>query len=279
MAPSWSSRLLAGSSKRTNSNDNNARNGTSRDKAVPVVPSPPAPIIESTIPRPRTAGAATPTHNHTRSASQPIPKLFTRKKSAGNLRQDTSQPYDETPFSGLDGSPLDRVPSGSSRLVGKRKGSDNVDTKVQRRCICCDSRIKVPKELDKFRCMSCLTINDLKPLAKHDEQSRDADAHTGRPAHMPPPLTVERTRAVMERCLMIYLESRSRRLQSRGPHPNMTPRPGTRSGLENSAVDSPSLPAREQRILENHAPIHASPPVTPSKSLDIHLLQIGRAHV
>lgn len=131
---------------------------------------------------------------------------------------------------------------------GDKKGHRNgnrpdEDGKVIRRCMCCDSRVKVPRELDKFRCMCCLTINDLKPIEEQvgsGDEDKDggvtggvkrmvasAAAAAGKRAagdqgktqqqqqhglqQQRATISVERTRAIIDRCLVTYLENRCRR--------------------------------------------------------------------
>lgn len=84
--------------------------------------------------------------------------------------------------------------------------------------MCCDSRVNVPRELPRFRCLCCLTINDLKPV---EEQTEDDQGRPIRrqaepfPGQFPPsgrsPLSLDRTRTIIDRCLDSYLEERCRR--------------------------------------------------------------------
>ena len=59
------------------------------------------------------------------------------------------------------------------------------------RCMTCDSDVKWPKEIDVFRCTVCHTINDLKPI----------------PAPRGFPLSVSRTRHIIDQCLQLYLQT------------------------------------------------------------------------
>lgn len=84
--------------------------------------------------------------------------------------------------------------------------------------MCCDSRVNVPRELPRFRCLCCLTINDLKPVEEQteDDQGRPmvekADSYPGQfSSAVRLPISVERTRAIINRCLDVYLEERCRR--------------------------------------------------------------------
>lgn len=94
-------------------------------------------------------------------------------------------------------------------ISGKKKqpGEDD-DGKTMRRCMCCDSRVRVPRELDKFRCMACLTINDLVSV-----RGNGRDTQGDGPMKMP--LSVQRTRAIIDRCLTVYLQERCRRFEER----------------------------------------------------------------
>jgi E3 ubiquitin-protein ligase HECTD2 len=105
--------------------------------------------------------------------------------------------------------PPGRVISGKKKQAG---GSEDDDGKATRRCMCCDSRVRVPKDLDKFRCMCCLTVND---LAVPRGNGNGKDLGRDPPSSMKMPLSVERTRAIIERCLSAYLQDRCKRHEER----------------------------------------------------------------
>nr|OQO16883.1 hypothetical protein B0A51_16374 [Rachicladosporium sp. CCFEE 5018] len=128
MAPSWSSRLLSGSSSQPS-----ARSQSYTSSSKPL-PRPPLTTSSSTepLPRPRTSAGGSPAHTHNRSVSHPLPRLFSRKKSVGNLsgsRDDIDVSLDEGLVPVLVEALPKREVSGRA-LAGK--GDD--DGKVQRGC-------------------------------------------------------------------------------------------------------------------------------------------------
>lgn len=275
MPPSWSSRFLAGgSSSNTSSSKAPASN---RDKPLP--PRPPGPddaTRAETLPtRPKTAGNMGRTHTHGRSVSHPLPRLFSRKKSTGNLGgsgsafNDSDLPLDEALVPVLDevvdvGQPA-RVISGKRKMVGV----EGDEGKVMRRCICCDSRVKVPRELERFRCMCCLTICDLgagrEKVVEGSGMQRQA---------MKMPLSVERTRAIIDKCLVTYLEARCRRtdeVATKGKERERVEEKGKERPVPTSSTSDSvtgSIPIRPQREHRGSTqlvdpPVSTSPPESP----------------
>ncbi|KAK5133595.1 hypothetical protein LTR08_007543 [Meristemomyces frigidus] len=277
MAPSWSSRLLSGGSS-SNNTPTRSSVAAQREKALPRTPAPqatfdPPPTLygertEAPVAqRPHTVGARQ--HQHGRSVSHPLPKIFGRKKSARELGglNDTDVPLDEALVPVLD----DSMPA---RVISGKKGKLDDEGKVGRRCMCCDSRVMVPKELDKFRCMGCQTINDLRPLA---EQRNERDKALGKRAETFPgglllsekavPLSIERTRAIIDKCLVNYLEARCKRLNQL---PSLSPKPTLLPALpadtESPFFAIPCMPRQDsgsgKQLLD--APLSSSPPDTPN---------------
>jgi E3 ubiquitin-protein ligase HECTD2 len=71
----------------------------------------------------------------------------------------------------------------------------------------CDSTVRWPQGLKVFRCTTCLTINDLE---YNPEKQSDSPVASSGPVQLRKivPLSVERTRTLLDRCLRQYLESR-----------------------------------------------------------------------
>ena len=160
MPPSWPSRLLSGSSTPTSNTaaPSPSSRTTSYSKPLPAVPCASQPTLLAQPPSPtRSSTPRQPTH--TRSSSHPLPRLFSRKKSSGALKQilDSDTPLDDTLVPILDG-PSAASPSRTPTY--KRKDDPN----ALGQCMCCDSRVRFPRELRVFRCTNCLTINDLTAL-------------------------------------------------------------------------------------------------------------------
>lgn len=80
---------------------------------------------------------------------------------------------------------------------------------VTGKCMTCDATVRWPQGLKVFRCTTCLTINDLEPLAEST-----APPVPDTPARRPVPLSLERTRSIIDHCLTRYLESQLRDPQS-----------------------------------------------------------------
>lgn len=106
--------------------------------------------------------------------------------------------------------------------------------------MCCGNKVRFPRDLKVFRCTSCLTVNDLEPFitrrdgeiavqggarapqplarqdsgAKGESRNRRHDNQTDDRHEALPPLSVERSKAIIDRCLLTYLEARCRREQA-----------------------------------------------------------------
>jgi E3 ubiquitin-protein ligase HECTD2 len=262
MPPPWSSRILAGSSSNSAPQRGSSNSTFNSNKPLPRLPDP---------------GPGSPTRlspgkaSHNRTASHPLPKLFGRKRSTGNLGNvgaadglvdDALVPVLDQPL-GTRPLPPGRVISGKKNKLGPGEEDDG---KLMRRCMCCDSRVRVPKELDKFRCMCCLTVNDLVVVRGH---GKDA----GRDAPMKLPLSVERTRAIIEKCLAVYLQDRCRRHEERVEGSRAEPPPSMGFKKADNPVQTPPAeddfaPAMAASMRSpgkmatqlNDAPVSTSPP-------------------
>ncbi|KAK3684600.1 putative E3 ubiquitin-protein ligase [Vermiconidia calcicola] len=286
MPSSWSSRFLSNGSSSTstpNRNPNPQARVNGRDKPLPRPPS--AAFDSPTLagrdgerampspPRPQTSSVRRHPSTHNRSVSHPLPKIFGRKKSMGTLGQyhDTEVPLDEDLVPVLDESQSQQTPT---RAISGKKGKMEDDgEKLNRKCMCCDSKVKVPREMDKFRCMCCLTINDLHVVTgqqdgeREKQGSKHAETFPGGlpPASRPLPLSVERTRAIIDRCVLTYLEARCRREE----HQHTMKKPETPlqtpAEKENPLNGVPIRPRTKDSSPKDltDAPLAASPPDTP----------------
>ncbi|KUJ18244.1 HECT-domain-containing protein [Mollisia scopiformis] len=213
--PPWSSRLLPGSSRNELGpnpvNSNATSPGRSRlteteilDNAfgIPSLPPPPhASFGASNTSRP------TRTPSHGRSMSHPFPSLFSGKKkrqgeSAGAIEFESGDDDTVPPSTARDHvqSPMAKKVADKDLMTGK--------------CMTCDSMVRWPKDLKVFRCTVCLTINDLVPVIL---EARRGDGHRApiplkslvRPGpgvtHRVAPLSVERTRQIIDQCITTYL--------------------------------------------------------------------------
>lgn len=217
MPSTWSSRLLsaAGSSSAVPSSasgPSNSNHPYSRNKSLPR---PPNDFLEPPTLSPTRPHAQAPRqHAHSRSASHPLPKLFGRKKSTGAFH-DTDVPLDDELVPVLDEAP----PSKPTRVISSKRNQVDEDGKATRVCMCCDSKCKVPSALLRFRCLCCLTINDLQPAEQRPAEDKGRSRPhptTTEPARplptaAPVPISFEETRAIIDRCVLTYLEARCRR--------------------------------------------------------------------
>lgn len=98
-------------------------------------------------------------NGHGRSMSHPFPSLFSGKK-----RRESAAGLEST----------DEEPS-SPQKVNSGKGARVHDADlVTGKCMTCDSTVRWPKELSVFRCVVCLTINDLKPIERRSSNGKGA---------------------------------------------------------------------------------------------------------
>ncbi|KAI7155704.1 HECT-domain-containing protein [Hortaea werneckii] len=299
MAPSWSQRLHAFGSSSSNTPTRSTA-GTQREKALPHPPPPssrppPQPVqaqafdppptlynqrYNATPTRPHTSGGKQ--HNHSRSASHPLPKLFGvgKKKSArelGGSYNHADVPFDDDLVPVLDqptGSEKERVPTrviSGRKDVGGKNGNDDV-AKANRRCMCCDSRVMVPKDLDKFRCMGCTTVNDLRPASEQRKEQKRAEAEGfgGQIGGRTVQVNVERVQGVIDKCVVSYLEERCRRT-SQPSKPPLTsramPQPAqaspTRAGDSAGTAGIPIKQPKKGSQQLTDAPVSSSPPDKP----------------
>lgn len=185
--PPWPARLLSGSSNSITSTAAPAH----RDG---LLPSPPAqPHVAGDRPPPpanngrrvtsspsRSDSARGRPHAHNRSVSHPLPRLFGKKKSSGNLQgiSDSDVPLDDALVPVLDEPAPARTPT--KVVHGKSRADD--DSHATRHCMCCDSKVRFPRDLKVFRCTSCLTVNDLQPFRprlRDEEGSKSGERKAG----------------------------------------------------------------------------------------------------
>ncbi|KAF2169189.1 hypothetical protein M409DRAFT_20412 [Zasmidium cellare ATCC 36951] len=285
--PPWSSRLLSGGSSSSTPNNITSTTPTrhpsnsaaiQRDKQLPRPPQEnldPPTLDPDRIPasptRPRAGG--TRQHTHSRSASNPLPKLFGRKKSNQQLGSfnDTDVPLDDDLVPVLD----EASNPAPSRVISGKKGKIDEDDKAMRKCMCCDSRVRVPRDLSKFRCMCCLTINDLKPVEEQSGTDKDrpqvkrAGTYPGKLAPgVKFPLSIEHTRALIDRCVLNYLEARCRKEDQIYPGQRVASPKEEKDDVFQTWQQASELPVSTHeeehtaRRLED-PPVSSSPPDTP----------------
>lgn len=162
-----------------------------RQNPATGLPTPVRPSVQSTTSAPPSKRPP----EYGRSTSHPFPSIL----RAGSKRRTRDFAAIESNFDDSDDSDeiLTDKPNGkgpTENLVRKTAGDPEKNTG---NCITCDSKLSWPRNVGVFRCTTCLTVNDLAP---QDDQQGDL--------RQVRPLSLERTAAVINRCLDAYLQSR-----------------------------------------------------------------------
>ena len=210
-------------------------------------------------------------HQHNRSFSHPFPSFFSSKRN--EKKHGNRQGNKDTVPAEADG-----PPDGTSDFKATAAATNNSKTPrgdrqpVTGKCMTCDSTVRWPQGLKVFRCTTCLTINDLEPFV---EPRPEPNSTFGGPlvaARKPVPLSVDRTRSIIDHCLAQYFDSQldqTRSLPSNGPpttdrtsvgrespeglfsayfHDDDSPPPSPRPTLKVRSTSDPSLtPMRSRR--------------------------------
>ena len=186
------------------------------------LPPPPPPSEPYEIPSLRRKPVAgQPSHSspqqHTRSFSHPFPSLFGRKGSdkKSDARQNSKSASNE------DDRELESKKDNVKSKFALPGNSKAIQADLQPRtgkCITCDSTVRWPYGLKMFRCTTCLTINDLEPfLEPRPDGASNGQQPPPAAARKPVPLSVERTRAIIDHCLSRFLECQLHRSSEPGP--------------------------------------------------------------
>lgn len=150
--PSWSSRFLPNSSNLHTPPAAATPNPLDKDNE-----SHQSPITESTqlSTSPSKQRQIQDRQLHSRSFSHPFPSFLggPKRRNVGlddsSTDEDVVVPHEDRP-----------PPTRDSKPVLDQDGQVQVGN-----CITCDSKVRWPKNVDVFRCATCLTINDRKPMA------------------------------------------------------------------------------------------------------------------
>ncbi|KAL1306185.1 hypothetical protein AAFC00_004287 [Neodothiora populina] len=165
-------------------------------------------IAPSPTRRPPSSGADRH-HTHNRSVSNPLPKFFGRKRSHPTLHLPADLPPDDALVPVLESPVAAQTPT---RVINGKKNDDERDM-ASRQCMCCDSKLRFPRDVKVFRCTNCLTVNDIephKPKAAAQGDSRPETRSAPDPGTIAP-FSIQRCREIIDRCLVNYLEARCRR--------------------------------------------------------------------
>lgn len=149
--------------------------------------------------------------NHSRSMSHPFPYLFSSKKK----RHDNEQAAGPAPGQGEAGK------SYGPALSGKSARPAAEQQLITGKCMTCDTTVKWPKDLGVYRCTVCTTVNDLKPVVRERPNPGSWGMSKNHPATSSPPhwrvapLSKERTRWLIDRCVTRFLTEYLQQRQSR----------------------------------------------------------------
>ncbi|TVY85235.1 putative E3 ubiquitin-protein ligase [Lachnellula suecica] len=197
--PSWSTRLLPPSNRNEPVYSPADRLSPARSRGPSRVTE--SDILESAYGIPTLPTPNARTQSHGRSMSHPFPSLFSGKKKRAGEPAGYESTDDETVSPQM-------VRNTAYAPANKQKVPDKDLTTGK--CKTCDSMVRWPKELKVFRCTVCLMINDLKPIAL---EARRGDGHREpvavKPgAHRVPPLSLEKTKNLLDQCIKAYLMDR-----------------------------------------------------------------------
>ncbi|KAL6717466.1 putative E3 ubiquitin-protein ligase [Lecanora helva] len=141
---------------------------------------------------------------HGRSHSNPFASLFGHGKKSEKIA-DAEIQYDG----------LDRQTTSSSGLSStvQMAGTNGVTAHsgekelVAGKCSTCDSTMKWPRQVDSYRCQVCLMINDLRPSSISTNGVTATDTASNGAWKRYPNISMERTRALIDECLKVYLDN------------------------------------------------------------------------
>ncbi|KAI9367350.1 hypothetical protein BJX61DRAFT_312753 [Aspergillus egyptiacus] len=148
---------------------------------------------------------------HTRSVSQPFASPSTRT----GRRRNKSISLDADLDSDDDDDDDIYVPNVLS--TSPRKGVPRPPPKddlTTGKCAVCNSTVRWPRNLKVFRCTECLTVNDLEPyqdskdFGTQENSKKDFRSHQQVIPRKAVPITVERTKAILDRSIHTYLRDR-----------------------------------------------------------------------
>ncbi|KAK6369355.1 putative E3 ubiquitin-protein ligase [Exophiala oligosperma] len=136
--------------------------------------------------------------SHNRSFSHPFPSIF------GSKRSEKKHNARGEPEVTASGSKDNRQEDNRSKPPTTEAAAHRGDRQpVTGKCMTCDSTVRWPQGLKVFRCTTCLTINDLE--FNPERETADGASVSG-PPRRSMPLSLDRTRSLIDRCMREYLE-------------------------------------------------------------------------
>lgn len=172
--------------------------------------------------------ATSPPHHfqhrgHSRSISHPFPSPFSgRRRNKSISKHDFLDSDDDDEVTYLP----DPLSSSPRKGVSRSSPGEELTTG---KCMTCNCTVRWPRNLKVFRCTECLTVNDLELYRGSTESS--GHAHPGKDDKPLPtiprkaiPLSVERTKAIIDECVSSYLRQ-------------LLDGPGPRASLATTQID------------------------------------------
>ncbi|KAL5052254.1 hypothetical protein BDW71DRAFT_7788 [Aspergillus fruticulosus] len=105
------------------------------------------------------------------------------------------------------------IPNPNPISTSPRKGLPRVRPKEELttgKCMTCNNTVRWPQHLKVFRCTECLTVNDLEPYQDSKDSVNLGTRKDAKPIQTIPrkaiPLTIERTKTIIDRCITTYLQ-------------------------------------------------------------------------
>ncbi|GLB03812.1 putative E3 ubiquitin-protein ligase [Aspergillus tubingensis] len=157
--------------------------------------------------------ATSPPHRrgHSRSVSHPFPSPFggmTKRRNRSISKKDNflfdSDDEDDDEVTYLPD------PNSSSPRKGAARPTPS-DEMTSGKCMVCNSTVRWPRNLKVFRCTECLTVNDLELFVDSGKaggnglSGSDGKAPTPTVPRKAMPLSIERTKTILDDCLSRYL--------------------------------------------------------------------------
>lgn len=228
------------------------------------LPVPPGPSVDNyAIPslRKKPAGDQPSPTSHTRSFSHPF-SLLSSKRHEKTLptRQDTA-PTDGEESVQASGSLKSSVPQANN----PRALRADRQPVVTGRCMTCDSTVRWPQGLKVFRCTTCLTINDLEPFVEPRLDPTSTGPRSSQAASRKPvPISLDRTRSIIDHCLTKYLEQQLNQVPPVTPNPANDGRETPEDRYSTCYHDDDSPPPSPRPILKMRST--SDPALTPMRS-------------
>ncbi|KAI9697257.1 MAG: putative E3 ubiquitin-protein ligase [Candelina mexicana] len=217
--------------------------------------------------------ATRPNSRHGRSISHPFPSLFSPTKKANRFEREPDI-LDLTD----DDLAITSQSLPSSKASKSGHGQTEQDTNknlASGRCMTCNRLVRWPGDVKIFRCSICAMINDTEPLVLAQvERGCSADGSVGKgdtscgvPKQGIPRLSVEKTHAIIDRCLTSYLQARrcSRDIHAQG---------SLRTPPQSPFVESFSDVPREARDQLAAKPLSMDPEVYSPQNTGINPLHL-----